>query len=266
MSGEGESGATPSGERIQKVLSRAGVASRRGSERLMLAGRVQVNGEVVTELGRRVRPSDELRVDGQIVDIPTELTYVLLNKPPGFLSTRSDAHDRPIVLDLLPDQLRGLYPVGRLDWASEGLLLLTNDGDLAHRLMHPRFGVERVYAVKVKGKVTSSDGRLARLGKGVKLDDGETARAIAARVTGHTQKHTWLQLILAEGKNREVRRMCASLELEVLRLKRIAYGPLTVEGLRPGEWRELTPKELQRLRAAPRRQPKQHRRRKPKRR
>lgn len=239
---------SPRGERLQKVLSRAGIASRRQAEQLIREGRVQVNGETVAVPGKRVAASDEIRVDGNLIDPEPELLYLLLHKPAGALSSRADPRGRPTVLDLLPEGLRGVFPVGRLDWSTEGLLLLTNDGALAHRMTHPRYGVERVYAVKIKGLLSSRDPRIKRLLSGVPIGHGVMARAKRVDYTGRSGKHSWFRIVLTEGKNREVRRIFRTLGLEVLKLKRVAYGPLTLAGLARGQWRELTHHEVKGLR------------------
>jgi 23S rRNA pseudouridine2605 synthase len=239
----------PREERLQKVLSRAGIASRRQAEQLIREGRVRVNGETVAELGKRVSASDEIRVDGNLVDPEPELLYVLLHKPAGTLSSRSDPRGRQTVLDLLPEGLRGVFPVGRLDWNTEGLLLLTNDGALAHRMTHPRYGVERVYAVKVKGLLNPKDPRIKRLLSGVPIGRGVVARAKRVDYSGRSGKHSWFRIVLREGKNREVRRIFRALGLDVLKLKRAAYGPLTLGGLARGQWCELTHHEVKVLRS-----------------
>lgn len=233
-------------ERLQKVLSAAGVASRRHAEELIAAGRVRVNGAVAT-LGDRVEATtDVVEVDGERVTLDTTLRYVLLNKPQGVVSTTSDPEGRPTVTDLinLPDRL---YPVGRLDRDTEGLLLLTNDGDLVHRLLHPSFGVERTYLALVPGPVRRDV--LARLRDGVELDDGP-ARPRRVRVTEQHAGRAVLEVVMVEGRKREVRRMLAAVGLPVDRLARVAFGGVELGDLRQGKWRFLTDPEVNRLRRA----------------
>lgn len=232
--------------RLQKFLSRAGIASRRTAERLIVAGRVRINGRVVTELGARVDPgADRVEVDGQRVE-PDPPRWILLNKPPGVLTTRKDPGGGRVVYDLLPGDTSSLRYVGRLDRDTEGLLILTNDGDLLHRLTHPSFEVEREYRARVKGTVDSATFR--RLLEGVLLEDGP-ARAIRAwRPRGAPADE--LRLILAEGRKREVRRMLSAVGHPVVWLQRVRYGPVELGGLEPGAWRELTPEEINGLRAA----------------
>lgn len=233
--------------RIQKYLSQAGRASRREAERLMLAGRVVVNGEVVRELGSRVVPGrDVVTVDGERVEVAAE-RWILLNKPPGVLTTRSDPHGGRTVYDLLPEELHGLSYVGRLDLDAEGLLLLTNDGDTAHGLQHPSREVEREYRVEVAGTV--SDETVQALLAGVELDDGlARARRIHAVRPGPVSSE--LNLVLTEGRKREVRRMLSAVEHPVMRLRRLRYGPVALGDLPRGEWRDLSGGEVAALRRA----------------
>lgn len=238
------------GERLQKFIARAGVASRRRAEMLIVSGRVRVNGRPATVLGTRVRPEvDEVRVDGVRVR-PGPVRWVMLNKPPGFLTTRRDDRGRDTVYDLLPESLRGLVHVGRLDRATEGLLLLTNDGEAANTLAHPRYRVEREYRAWVAG-LPSRD-VLRRLVSGVKLEDG-LARARRARVLERGSPRSVLELVLTEGRKREVRRMCRAVHHPVQRLERVRFGPVELAGLGRGEWRDLTEAEvaaLEELRAS----------------
>ncbi|MBN1946119.1 MAG: rRNA pseudouridine synthase [Bradymonadales bacterium] len=235
--------------RLQRALSLAGVASRRQAEALIAAGRVSVNGHLVTAAGTKVSPNDTLRVDGRRVQMTSSYKYLLLHKPPGVLCTLSDPEGRPVVSDLVPQRFGRLFPVGRLDWNSEGLLLLTNDGDLAFRLTHPRFGVQRVYSVKVKGVLQPDDSRLLALQEGLTLPNGTRVQIRSVRLTGQTKKNAWIEVVLAEGKNREIRRICDAVGLEVLRLIRVAYGPLTLARLKRGGYRELTQTEVLALKA-----------------
>ncbi|HSJ25864.1 MAG TPA: pseudouridine synthase [Longimicrobiales bacterium] len=229
------------GVRLQKFLSQAGVASRRASEALITEGRVSVNGEVVTELGTKVDPDrDEVRLEGEIVR-PAETGWFALHKPRGYLSTRSDPGGRATLYDLLPPQLHGLFYVGRLDYDSEGLVLLTNDGDTAHRMLHPRYGVAREYEVELDRNAEPD--LAARLLQGVELEDGP-ARAEEARQTGAKR----LRLVLGEGRKREVRRMLTALGHDVRRLRRLRYGPIQLGSLAEGAWRPLTASELRALR------------------
>jgi 23S rRNA pseudouridine2605 synthase len=227
------------GMRLNAYLARAGLASRRGAEELIRAGRVRVNGEKAG-LATFVDPGDRVEVDGRRVE-PEALAYVLLHKPAGVVTTARDPHGRPTVVDLVAHQRR-VVPVGRLDVDTTGALLLTNDGELAHRLMHPRYEVDKVYEVEVEG--SPNDLALRRLREGVKLDDGLTAPAGVRRL-GRSR----LELTLHEGRKHQVKRMCAAVGHPVRRLHRSAYAGLSVDGLAPGEWRELTEAELKGLRA-----------------
>jgi len=229
----------PQGERLQKVLSARGWGSRRVCEDLISAARVTVNGEVAV-LGRRVDVEhDRVEVDGVPIGIRPGLVYYLLNKPVGVITTASDPQGRRTVVELVPDEPR-VYPVGRLDVATEGLLLLTNDGDLAHRLTHPSHGVEKEYLVEVEGAVAG--GALRRLREGVALDDGVTAPAKVSQPSPGV-----LRITIHEGRNRQVRRMCEAVGHPVTRLVRVRVGPLRDAALRPGEWRELDPQEVKHL-------------------
>jgi len=232
-------------ERLQKVLAQAGFASRRAAEGMITAGRVAVNGTVVTELGTKVDPdSDVVTLDGKLVAVEKERVYVLLHKPAGYVTTLSDPQGRPLVTDLLKGVSARVFPVGRLDYNTEGLLLLTNDGALANRLAHPRYGVEKEYHVRVRGEVSGE--QLAALAGGVALEEGKTAPA-QARVVKGSDNNTWLSLVIHEGRYRQVRRMCEEVGLTVVRLKRVRYGFLEMGGLRPGEFRFLTGDEVKRL-------------------
>jgi 23S rRNA pseudouridine2605 synthase len=243
--------AKDTGERLQKYLARAGVASRRHAEELIAAGAVTVNGAVVRERGTRIGAGDEVRVRGRLVRPGAEHLYVLLNKPPGTVTTASDPQGRRTVLDLLPAEWRAarLYPVGRLDYDTEGLLLLTNDGALALRLTHPRYGLTKEYRALVAGRPAAV--ALARLERGILLP-GEVhptapARAWVERAAG---ENTWMGVELHEGRNRQVRRMFEALEHPVLRLRRVRVGPLTLGALAPGVSRPLMPAEVAQLRRA----------------
>lgn len=227
--------------RLQKFLSRAEVASRRRAEVLIEAGRVRVNGVVVTELGTKVEPgTDRVEVDGREVRIGTPV-WVALYKPRGYVTTRDDPRGRRTVYDLLPPEHRGLFHVGRLDYDSEGLLLLTNQGDAANRLLHPRHGVARVYDVILRD--TPDTAALERLRRGVTLEDG-TARAERVEVIGSSRRgKARVRVLLREGRNREVRRMFAAVGHPVTRLIRRRYGPIRLGSLSAGEWRALSERE-----------------------
>ena len=229
-------------ERLQKLLSGFGVASRREAERLIEAGVVKVNGKVAT-LGMRADPeTDRIEVDGRRIEKRPPLTYVMLNKPRGYVTTTDDERGRRTVTDLLEGLSHRVYPVGRLDMNTEGLLLLTNDGAFAQRLTHPKFEVEKEYRANVTGDAEAAV-KLFRKGM---LIDGETFSPARARVlkTDPTTGVSTISIIIHEGKNRQVRRMCETAGLEVRRLKRVAEGPLTLTGLAPGKWRLLTEEEV----------------------
>jgi 23S rRNA pseudouridine2605 synthase len=231
----------PEGERLQKVLARAGLASRRASEELIAEGRVRVNGEVA-ELGRRIDPeSDEVTVDGVPVPVAPGLVRYLLNKPRGVVTTAADPQGRPVVVALVPDEPR-VFPVGRLDADTEGLLILTNDGGFAHRLTHPSFGVPKEYLAEVEGEPDRA--ALRTLREGVDLDDGRTAPARVTPVSPGV-----LRLVISEGRNRQVRRMCEAVGHPVRRLVRTRIGPVADRRLTPGSWRPLTPGEVRSLEA-----------------
>ena len=230
------------GERLQKVLARAGLGSRRATELLIADGRVTVNGEVAA-LGRRVDPArDSVAVDGVHIGIAPGLVHYLLNKPGGVVTTAADTHGRPTVVELVPDDPR-VFPVGRLDTDTEGLLLLTNDGDLAHRLTHPSFGIEKEYLAHVQGR--PSRGAVRRLREGVDLDDGRTAPAKVSLVAPDV-----VRITIHEGRNRQVRRMCEAVGHPVTRLVRTRIGPISDTRLRPGRWRRLTTAEVRQLEQA----------------
>jgi 23S rRNA pseudouridine2605 synthase len=232
----------PDGERLQKVLAARGWGSRRVGEEVISAGRVRVNGEVA-ELGRRVDVAiDVVEVDGAPVGIRPDLVYYLLNKPQGVVSTAKDTHDRETVVDLVPPEPR-VYPVGRLDAETEGLLLLTNDGELTHRLTHPRFGVEKEYIAHVESNGRSvSNQALSALRRGVDIGDGVTSPA----EVGELQPGV-LRIVIHEGRNRQIRRMCEAVGYPVVRLVRTRIGPLIDTKLRPGQWRVLTLAEVKSL-------------------
>ncbi len=230
-------------------MARCGVASRRASEELIAAGKVQVNGRIVRELGVRIDPDrDEVRVDGHVVRPPAACRYIMLHKPAGYVTTVRDPQGRPTVMSLVPPGER-VFPVGRLDLDTEGLLLLANDGALAHRLTHPRYGVRKLYRVTVAGVVERT--ALEQLARGVELEDGVTAPARVVLVRQDAGAAV-LEIELHEGRKRQVRRMCAAVGHPVLRLKRIAFGPLRLGRLPAGGWRPLTQAEVTALRRAAR--------------
>lgn len=231
------------GERLQKVLAAAGIGSRRACDELIAQGRVTVDGEVA-ELGQRVDPHHaEVRVDGERVNVNPELVHLMLNKPRGVVTTADDPDGRPTVVEMV-DIGQRIFPVGRLDMDTEGLLILTNDGALAHALTHPSFEVPRTYVAQVVG--SPSRGQLASLRRGVELDDGP-ARAREVRSLGENKGRAMLQLVLTEGRKREVRRMLDAVSLPVERLARVAYGGVELGDLRQGRWRFLTQQEIGRL-------------------
>ena len=232
------------GVRLQKAMAAAGVGSRRHCEEIILAGRVEVDRKVVTELGTRVDPRrQEIRLDG-VPLAQSRLVYYLLHKPQGIVSTNFDPSGRPRVVDLLPPMRERLFTVGRLDLSSEGLILLTNDGELAQRLAHPRFGVEKTYHVLVAGSPGTDV--LAKLRQGVHLAEG-FAKVASVRVKSGLKQSTMLEIVLTEGRNREIRRILAKLGHKVLRLKRVAIGELRLKDLPPGEFRRLTADEVRAL-------------------
>jgi 23S rRNA pseudouridine2605 synthase len=234
-------------ERINKLLAHAGVASRRQCETLIRAGRVAVDGQTIRELGTKVDPARQrITVDGQPVRAE-RLVYWLVHKPRGYLCTNRDPAGRPLAIDLVPRVNQRVYTVGRLDEDSEGLLLLTNDGDLAQQLMHPRYGVEKTYLVQVAGSPAPEE--LRKLLTGVWLSEGHVRARHVQRLKRQGDS-TWLRIALSEGKNREIRRMLARLGHKVMRLRRTALGPVELGDLRPGKARRLSGNELSALRSA----------------
>ena len=230
--------------RLQKFLAEAGLTSRRGGEQLILDGRVEVNGEVVRVLGSKVELGrDRVAVDGQLVR-PKRKQYIALNKPPGYVCTRRDPEKRLAIGNLLPAEWDHLFSVGRLDTESEGLIFLTNDGEFCLKMTHPRYGVRKTYRVTVKGRVDS--GLLERVLTGV-TEGGEHLQAEAARILSTNNTRSLLELVLAEGRNREVRRLLEALELQVERLQRTQIGPIKLGELPIGRWRTLTETEIESL-------------------
>jgi pseudouridine synthase len=244
-------------ERLQKILSRAGFASRRAAEKLIVEGRVTVNGQTIREMGVKADPAvDDIRVDGRRVKGVERHRYILLNKPAGYVTTRSDPQRRRTVIDLLDGVREYVYPVGRLDYDTEGLLLLTNDGDLAAKLTHPRHGVERTYEAHVVG--IPDDDAVDRLRRGIPLDGHRTMPADVVLLNpgpakagryGTSGREGVLLLTIREGRNRQVRRMCEAVGHPVRTLRRTKFGPLTGRRLKPGQWRDLSASEVQTLKA-----------------
>jgi pseudouridine synthase len=232
-------------ERIQKILAKAGIASRREAEKMMIEGRVTVNGQVVDTLGFKTDPSkDHIKVDGKRLELFEPRVALLLNKPRGYLSTVKDPKGRPTVMDLLKNVKQRVYPVGRLDFDAAGLLLLTNDGDLTYLLSHPKFSIPRTYLVKVRG--VPEEEKLTRLRKGVMLEDGK-AKAVSIQILRQRERNSWIQVVVTEGRNRLVKRMFSSIGYPVLKLKRVGFGPIRLGDLRIGQFRYLTRGEMMKL-------------------
>ncbi len=230
-------------ERLQKILSRAGIASRRGAEEVMLHGRVTVNGETIRELGTKADiQTDDVRVDGVRIRPPKAPVYLVLNKPKGVVSTRHDPEGRQTVMSLVP-AVAGLFPVGRLDVTTEGLILLTSDGEFAQRVSHPSYEVPRVYEAKVRGVPDAET--LARLKRGV-LVEGERMAVDRVRLL-ESDNNSWIEVTLHEGKKHEVKRLLQAVGHPVSKLRRVALGPVTTRGLEPGQFRQLTPREIKTL-------------------
>lgn len=242
-----------SGERLSRFLAHAGVASRRAAEELISAGRVRVNGVAITTQGVRIDPQqDEVKVDGRVIQAVSKHVYVLLNKPVGYVCTAHDPQGRPTVLDLLPDEIRRLrvYPVGRLDIDTSGLLLLTNDGDFALRMAHPRYSTEKRYEALIRGWPTEDIMEALRQGVDILEDDGQlyhTSPALASIVRRDGRDDCWIGLAIHEGHKRQVRRMLEAVGCPARSLRRINIGPLTLQDLPVGQWRYLTSAELQSL-------------------
>ena len=231
-------------ERLQKLIARAGICSRREAEKLIAAGRVKVDGQIVRELGAKANLNQNISVDGKLLTFDDEKIYLMLNKPRGYVSTAHDERGRKTVLDLLGENFQGrVYPVGRLDLNSEGLILLTNDGDLTNALIHPRYEVSKTYRVKISGDVTEE--KLDRLRAGIELDDGLTAPAEIFLLDKDL-----VEVTIHEGRNRQVRRMFAAVGCDVKRLRRIKFAGLTLDGLKVGKWRSLTAAEVAALKGA----------------
>ncbi len=236
-------------ERLQKLIAAAGLASRRHAEEMIEAGEVTVNGEVVREQGTKADPArDHIKVRGKLINPlleKQEKVYVLLNKPRGYLSALSDHERRPLVTDLVPPSLGRLHPVGRLDFNTEGLLILTNDGELTNYVTSARNHVLKVYEVKVKG--VPPEEQVARLRRGIRLDDGVKTAPAQIVKTDETKTNAWYEVTLREGRNQQIRRMFDSIGHSVIKLRRVRIGPVTAEGILIGQWRHLTPVEVKRL-------------------
>ncbi len=262
-------------ERLQKIIAAAGIASRRKAEELITSGLVSVNGQIVTELGSKADPEhDHIKVSGKLIGAPERSVYLLLNKPKGYITTASDPEGRPTVLDLVRGLGTRVYPVGRLDYASEGLLLLTNDGELAQKLTHASSHIPKTYLVKISGQPSSE--QIAKLRGGVNLPPergplkapagaaskagvrrrSEAVRTAPARIElVRDAANPWYEVSLIEGRNRQIRRMFEEVDHHVEKIKRVRYGPLELD-VEPGKFRHLTSKEVSQLKAAVRRQPK----------
>ncbi len=232
-------------ERIQKILAKAGIASRREAEKIILEGRVTVNGKVV-QLGAKADPEkDHIKVDGKRIPRPEPKITLVLNKPRGYLSTVKDPKGRPTVMDLLGKIKWRLYPLGRLDFDAEGLLLLTNDGEIAYHLTHPKFSISRTYWVKIQG--VPGEKKLELLKKGIRLEDG-VAKAHSVQILREREKNSWIQITVTEGRTHLVKRLFAAIGHPVLKLKRIEFGPIRLGNLPTGHFRFLTPEEQEQLR------------------
>jgi len=238
-------------ERLQKIIAAAGIASRRKAEELIAAGRVQINGTTVTALGTKADPEkDHIRVNGKLLHGAQRHVYLLLNKPVGYVTTVSDPEKRPTVMNLIRGVGSRIYPVGRLDYASEGLVLMTNDGTLAHKLMKAASHVAKTYVVKVSGKPTEESIAKLRGGLSIATDDGRRVRTSPAKIRLVKEgPNPWYEITLIEGRNRQIRRMFEEVSHHVEKIKRVKYGPLALD-VPPGKFRALTTKEVDRLRTA----------------
>lgn len=233
--------------RLHKILAESGIASRRGGEDLILAGKVSVNGMVITELGFKADPVlDRIRVEGRPLPHPAPKVYYLFYKPRGVITSLHDPEGRPTIRDFIPRIKAAVFPVGRLDYDAEGLLLLTNDGGMALQLTHPRYKVPRTYLVKIKGQLTT--GEMRRIEKGVMLEDG-ISPPLKVTPIKRLRQNSWLRVTLHEGRNRVIKRTFEAMGHPVQQLKRIGFASLSLEGLRPGEYRPLSSDEIERLRS-----------------
>lgn len=226
-------------ERLQKIIARAGICSRREAEKLILAGKVSVDGKIIRELGAKAELNQKIRVDGKLLTLDAEKIYIMLNKPRGYVSTAKDERGRKTILELI-DISERIYPIGRLDLNSEGLILLTNDGELTNALIHPRFEVKKTYRAKIAGVLTEE--KLDLLRAGIELDDGLTAPAEI-----YMLDKDLVEITIHEGRNRQVRRMFSAIGCDVKRLRRIKFANLTLDGLKVGKWRKLTAEEVAKL-------------------
>lgn len=236
-------------QRLQKLIAAAGIASRRHAEELIVDGRVTVNGKVITELGSKADPErDHIKVNGKLINPQLESRekiYVLLNKPRGYLTSVSDPDKRPLVVELVPASLGRVHPVGRLDFNTEGLLLLTNDGEFTNFVTAARNRIDKVYEVKVKGVPTEA--AVARLRRGITLDDGTKTAPAEIQLLGETDSNAWFEVLLHQGRNQQIRKMFDAVGNSVLKLRRVRIGSLRDDKLKPGSWRLLRPEEVQRL-------------------
>lgn len=232
--------------RLQKVIADCGVTSRRKAEQLIVAGRVEVNGEIVRTLGTKVNPQEDIiKVDDNVIDLDqVQKEYIVLHKPRGYVTTVSDPEGRKTVMDLVYGYSGRVYPVGRLDYLSEGLLIMTNDGEFANHVMHPKFEVTKVYEVKIFGRVTSAI--LKKLKQGVVCEDG-LLKPLSVRVIEELPNKTWVEFMLGEGKNREIRRLCEAVGLTIDKLKRVAIENLTVNGVAPGKFVKISKTDMYKL-------------------
>lgn len=232
--------------RLNKYLSHCGIASRRQADEMISAGRIKVNDEIVNTLGAVVdEDKDVVKVDDQEIELPTEKSYVILNKPRGYISSLVDKFGRPTVIDLIKGVDARVYPVGRLDLDTEGIILLTDDGELAYRLAHPKFEIKKLYVATIKGELPAE--MISKIEAGVELDDGYVATA-KAKLMSAQKYQSVVQLELHEGKKREIRRIFTALGFMVKKLRRIRFADLSCEGMRTGSWRHLNRKEVQKLR------------------
>ncbi len=240
-------------ERLQKIISRAGIASRRKAEELIVQGLVSVNGEIVSELGAKADPqTDVVKVQGKPINRqPPKPIYLLLNKPKGYVTTTDDPEGRPTVMDLVGRYRKSVYPVGRLDYSTEGLLLLTNDGDLANRLTSAKYGIAKTYNVKVTGLLSAA--QLDKFRGGIRLDGRMTAPAKIRMIKAAT--NPWYEVVLTQGRNRQIRRMFQRLGPLVEKIRRVKLGPLTLRGVDIGQVRPLTERELEKLKRTVEREP-----------
>lgn len=232
-------------ERLQKIIANAGVASRRKAEEFIVEGLVTVNGRIVRELGTKADPDkDAIKVMGKLIRMPQSNTYIVLNKPVGYITSMSDPEGRPVVTDLLKGVKSRVYPVGRLDYDTEGLLILTNDGELANRLMHPSHEIPKTYLVKIKG--TLEDIEMEKLAKGVKLEDGLTAPAVVRKLK-KADANSWIEITIHEGRYHQVKRMVEKVGHSVIKLIRVRYGSIELGNVPPGQYRYLTHEEVKDL-------------------